>query len=162
MLQDSEDSNNNLYSIKKNKNEIKAGRIFLSKTKARYLLGQVCFTLFQRSLLLTLLLLQVMGQGMIFQNSEVSTHWTRKQSQENQHQEKKKPQKPKPKKSIKRAMGVRGAYTHRLLTHFLPAKVWTCVFLSPSYTCGYFCTCLLLCPCLHKKPSPLSLPFPLL
>lgn len=59
-------------------------------------------------------------------------------------------------------MGVRGAYTHRLLTHFLPAKVWTCVFLSPSYTCGYFCTCLLLCPCLHKKPSPLSLPFPLL
>lgn len=33
MLQDSEDSNNNLYSNKKNKNEIKAGRIFLSKTK---------------------------------------------------------------------------------------------------------------------------------
>lgn len=109
MLQDSEDSNNNLYSIKKNKNEIKAGRIFLSKTKARYLLGQICFTLFQRSLLLTLLLLQVMGQGMIFQNSEVSTHWTRKQSQENQHQEKKKTQKPKPKKKHQKSYGGQGS-----------------------------------------------------
>lgn len=48
--------------------------------------------------------------------------------------------------------------TYGLLTHFLPAKVWTCVF---HHSCHhvYFCVRLFLCPCWHKMPSPLDLHF---
>lgn len=107
MLQDSKHSNDNNTPLERIK-KTKAERIALSKkmktnnirtSRNSYLQGYIWFNLFQ-ILLLTFLFLQVMRQGMIFQDSKVSTHCTGKQSHENDEEEEGRGKRQKEKVSI--------------------------------------------------------------